>query len=148
MRLWLQFFHKSFLTAVLTVCVFTAVDVGAQTGYPGGSFGGETRGITRFRGTIVCAHCTPEEVAAANPRLGHLYAFDSDQGQVVLTMDDADERMWWETIAGLSKRVWLRAPDEVLHSLTAEENLFKKVEIIGLLRKTGTFDIGHVYIMG
>jgi hypothetical protein len=63
-------------------------------------------------------------------------------------MDDADEGMWWETIAGLSKRVWLRAPDEVLRSLTAEENLFKKVEIIGLLRKTGTFDIGHVYIMG
>ena len=63
-------------------------------------------------------------------------------------MDDIDERMWWETIAGLSNSVWLRAPDEVLSSLTAEENLFKHVEIIGLLRRSGTFDIGSVYIMG
>ena len=113
-----------------------------------GSAGGESRSVTFFRGTIICAGCSLEAARAANPALGHLYAFNSDRGQVVLNMDDADERMWWETIAGLSDRVWLRGPDQVLYSLLAEENLFKKVEVAGLLRKEGVLDVGSVTFWG
>ncbi len=149
MRHWSQLVRRSFTAVLLAAGMFTAVAASAQTGtYPGGSFGGELRGGTRFHGTIVCANCTLEQAQAANPRLGHLYAFASHRGQVILHLQDADERMWWESIAGLSNKVWLRAPDEVLASLTAEENLFKQVEITGLLRKSGVFDIGAVYIRG
>lgn len=47
-----------------------------------------------------------------------------------------------------SNRVWLRGPDEVLNSLMAEENLFKEVEVAGLLRKDGIFDVGGVTLLG
>jgi hypothetical protein len=142
--LWKQLLQKSLIAVVL----LTAIEAGAQVPGNTGSVGGESRGITFFRGTIVCAGCSLEAAQAANPHLGHLYAFNSDHGQVVLNMDDADERMWWETTTGLSDRVWLRGPDQVLSSLLAEENLFKKVEVAGLLRKEGVFDVGSVTFLG
>src|SRR5215813_6829900 len=142
--LWKQLLQQSLIAVVL----LTAIEAGATPPGAGGSVGGETRGITFFRGTIICTGCSLEAARAANPHLSHLYAFDSDRGQVVVNMDDADERMWWEAIVGLSNRVWLRAPDEVLNSLVAEENLFKKVEVAGLLRKEGVFDIGSVTFLG
>jgi hypothetical protein len=146
-KLWKQFLRKGLVAAVLLLGAIEADAVPPGTGGMG-SFGGETRGITRFWGTIVCVNCSLDEARAANPRLHRLYAFDSKRGQVVMNMDEVDERAWWDSIAGLSNVVRMRVPDRVLHGLMAEENLFKKVQITGLLRKTGTFDIGAVSILG
>jgi len=144
MALGKQLLQKSLIAIIL----LTAIEAGAQVPGSSGTVSGETRGVTFFRGTIICAGCSLEAAQAANPRLGRLYAFDSDRGQIVVRMNDADDRMWWEAITGLSNRVWLRGPDEVLNSLMAEENLFKEVEVAGLLRKDGIFDVGGVTLLG
>ena len=144
MALGKQLLQKSLIAIILLI----AIEAGAQVPGSSGAVGGETRGVTFFRGTIICAGCSLEAAQAANPRLGRLYAFDSDRGQIVVRMNDADDRMWWEAITGLSNRVWLRGPDEVLNSLMAEENLFKEVEVAGLLRKDGIFDVGGVTLLG
>ena len=139
-----QLLRKSLIAIIL----LTAIEAGAQVPGSSGTVGGEARGVTFFRGTIICVDCSLAAAQAANPRLGRLYAFNSDRGQIILSMNDADDRMWWEAITGLPNRFWLRGPEEVLNSLIAEENLFKKVEVAGLLRKDGIFDVGGVTFLG
>jgi hypothetical protein len=65
-----------------------------------------------------------------------------------MKIDTIDERARWESILGLSDRISVRAPDSLFRELTAEENLFKEVEIVGLLRNTRTLDIGDITVLG
>jgi len=51
-------------------------------------------------------------------------------------------------LVGLSHQLSARAPDRVFEELMAEENLFKQVEVTGLLRSNRTFDISQVRVMG
>lgn len=114
-------------------------------------FGGELRGITRFTGEVVCAGCSLEEAREARPNTGDLYVLQHPEGQVVLHVDsfyDPSEHMRWESIVGLSHRVSARAPDRIFAELTAEENLFKEIEVTGLLRSDHTFDISQVRVIG
>jgi hypothetical protein len=119
-----------------------------QVGGGGPSFGGELRGITQLRGSVVCVGCSLEEVQAARPHLTDLYEFRHEQGRVVMEVDTINERARWVDILGLSHRIAARAPDRLFQRLTAEENLFREVEIVGLLRNTRTLDIGDVTIFG
>ena len=100
MALGKQLLQKSLIAIIL----LTAIEAGAQVPGSSGTVGGETRGVTFFRGTIICVGCSLEAAQAANPRLGRLYAFDSDRGPIVVRMNDADDRMWWGAITGLSNR--------------------------------------------
>src|SRR5262245_34852376 len=119
-----------------------------QVGGGGLPFGGELRGITQLRGSVVCVGCSLEEVQAARPYLTGLYEFRHAQERVVMEVDTINERARWEDILGLSHRIVVRAPDRLFQRLTAEENLFREVEIVGLLRNTRTLDIGNVTIFG
>lgn len=125
-----------------------ATSAWGQVGGGGFPFGGELRGITQFRGSVVCVECSIEEVRAAEPRLTGLYELRHDQGQVVMKIDAIVERARWASVLGLSDRISVRAPDSLFRKLTAEENLFKEVEIVGLLRNTRTLDIGDVVVLG
>jgi hypothetical protein len=114
-------------------------------------FGGELRGMTRFTGEVVCVGCSLEEARSVQRYAGNLYALQHPEGQVVVRVDsfyDAAEHARWESIAGLSHQLAARAPDRVFAELMAEENLFKQVEVTGLLRSNRTFDIGQVRVIG
>ena len=102
-----------------------------QVGGGGLPFGGELRGITQLRGSVVCVGCSLEEVQAARPHLTGLYEFRHEQGRVVMEVDTINERARWENILGLSHQLAVRAQDRLFQKLTAEENLFKEVEITG-----------------
>jgi hypothetical protein len=65
-----------------------------------------------------------------------------------MQVDMINERARWESILGLSDRISVRAHDALFQRLTAEENLFKEVAIVGLLRNTRTLDIGDVVVFG
>jgi hypothetical protein len=42
----------------------------------------------------------------------------------------------------------VRAKDSIFGKLTAEENLFKEVEITGILSNSRTLDIGNITVLG
>ncbi len=44
--------------------------------------------------------------------------------------------------------IWVRAADKLFEQLTAEKNLFKEVEITGLLRDTRDLDMFSVTFKG
>src|SRR5215210_2115025 len=119
-----------------------------------GSFGGELRGITQFTGHVVCVGCSLQEARKAQPHFTNLYQLSQSnprQGQVVMhveTFSDPHERMRWESIVGLSHLLQIRATEQVFKELTAEENLFKKLTVTGLLRSTSVLDIDSVKVNG
>jgi hypothetical protein len=141
---------KTVKTGLGVILLFAGVTTSAWGQVAGGgfSFGGELRGITQLRGKVVCVECSLEEVRAAQPRLTGLYELHNGQEQVVMAVDTINERARWQSIVGSSDRIAVRIPDSLFHRLTAEENLFKEVEIVGLLRNTRTLDISDVAILG
>lgn len=120
----------------------------AAPGVGVGSIGGELEGSMVVKGRIICVGCSLEEVRKAQPSLLNLYEFSHEQEHVVIKLDEANSAARWEAIVGLSHRVTMRVPDKVWQRLTAEENLFKQVEIRGILSSTRTLDAAQVKIGG
>jgi hypothetical protein len=99
-----------------------------------------------FRGHVVCAGCTLEELYAAPPTSRVLlYELTHQQERVVMEVNPEDAAL-------PAPRLWLRGGDHVLRVLTAEENRFREIEVSGLLREPlptlGILDLPDVRIVG
>ena len=131
-------------TIILGATLITSV-----YGYAG-VMSGYSTGIVKerihFRGHVVCAGCTLEEVPSAPPgSRALLYELTHQQKRVVMEVDPK--------YASLpSHRVWLRGGDHVWQVLTAEENLFQAIEVSGLLREPlptlAILDLPEVRLVG
>ena len=111
------------------------------------SFGEESSGMTQLTGKVVCVGCSLEEVRQAHPHLHDLYLLRHRQGQVVMEVETVNEQPLWSSLVW-PPRLWVRAADTLIAQLTAEQNLFKEVEITGLLRNTRTLDVFDVTVRG
>jgi hypothetical protein len=119
----------------------------AQLAIGGGSaFGGESRGVMQIRGNVVCVGCSLDEARKAQPDKHNLVQLGHKQGQVVMEVAWINDSHTWSHIA--LPQMWVRAEDSLFKKLTAEENLFKQVEITGILSKSRTLDVGKVMILG
>lgn len=136
-------------TSVGAVLLLVGLSIGAHGQPPGGQipFGGELRAETRIKGSVVCVGCSLEEAQKAQPDPHRLYELRHQQGVVVMNVNWVSEPARWEAIVGLSHRLSARAEDTVFQQLTTEKNLFKQVEVVGLLRSDTTFDIGSVTVI-
>lgn len=114
-------------------------------GFGGGTFGGEVRGATQLKGTVVCVGCTLEEAEGAQPQMRHLYQLVHAHGQLVMAVQEVNRSTMWE--------IWphtlsIRTSPHLFQQLTAEANLFKNVELLGLLNRGGrTFDLFQVALV-
>lgn len=140
-------FRQMLAIGITTAVLLTSLPPVARAISPGGGsfpFGGELRGSTKITGRIVCTACTLDDVRAAQPELPRLYQLNHQKGQLVITVQSVSEPARWDSIVGMSKHLWVRSPAELFQQLSAEENLFKEVTILGLLRNNSTFDMGEV----
>lgn len=135
------------MAAALLLASLTAT--GAQGYGPNGgsSFGREGRGLMQFRGKVVCAGCSLEEAHVAQPDEQQLYQLIHERGQVVMQAGAISNAPSWNTHSWPSQ-LSVRAADRVFAQLMAEENLFKEVEISGILYNSGTLDVFEVTIHG
>ncbi len=116
-------------------------------GLPGPT-GGESRSMLQLQGSVVCAACSLDEVTEADRFSGKkFYELTHRKGQIVMNLEAVSETRRWNTSLG-PRRFSVRAQDSVFAQLMAEENLFKAVEITGVLRNTRTLDIAAVTIHG
>ena len=137
--------------SVAMALVLVGLTAGAQAFVPDAGlspFGGEARGVTQVIGSVVCVGCSLNEVRAAQPDLQRLYQLNHEQGQLIMTVESVNNAARWESIVGLSHQLSVRAPQSLFQQLAAEENLFREVEIRGLLRSNQTLDIGEITISG
>jgi len=133
-------------TSLAAALLLAGVTTAAHGFAPGGMspFGGGSRSMTIIKGNVLCAGCELTEVRKAQPGLPHLYQLTHRQGQVVLQVKTINGSGMWE--APLSPLFAVRAKDSVFGQLTAEENLTKEVEIVGITRNTRTLDIATVTV--
>ena len=103
--------------------------------------------LTRIKGAVVCVDCTLEEVQRERAAAGRLYELHSARGEAVLRVDDVDDAARWASVT-LGRTLTVRAPAPVLEELTAEENLFKPLEITALLSSNRTLDVSQVKVLG
>lgn len=149
-----QAFTASMGAAVLTLGLVTTGAWGQGGGAApmagGGTAGmGELEGALTVKGSVVCVDCTLEEARAAHPDVTDFYQLTHatpGAGRLVMKVDDVNNKMWWETLVGLTHQVPVRAEERIWQGLTAEENLFKDMQIVGLLRKSRTLDIAEVNV--
>ncbi len=123
-----------------------ATGVQGYVGAPGGFGSGLGKGWVQLRGQVVCAGCTLEELRAALPvPSARLYQLNHRRGQVVIKANPEDASLRYH-------RLWLKGGDKLFEILAAEENLFKEIEVSGLLREylptSGTLDLATVRVLG
>lgn len=143
-------FRKTLKTGLAAVLMMAGIATVAQGQVPGGglgSFGGESRGVLQITGTVVCAGCSLEEARQGQPHARKLYQLTHRQGQMVLEVSQVNNSQRWMSLVW-PPRIRVRGQDSLFAQLTAEENLFKEVEITGLLNNTRSLDIFAVTIHG
>jgi len=138
------FFGKTFTTGLVATLLLAGFTSGAQgqVAVGGGlsSFGGESRGVIQITGKVLCTGSSLEEVSKAQPTLHHLHQLTHRRGQLVMEVQTVNDSQRWSTLTW-PPRLWVRANEQLLQQLGAEENLFKEVELTGLLSNARTLDV-------
>jgi hypothetical protein len=138
------------LFSTLTAAVLLLCGVSASWAQPAstgvGPVGGELRGIMQFTGKVVCVDCTLNEVRHAQPTLPNLYVLKhvgNENQRAVVTISTISEPMRWDAVV-FPHEVLVRTTDKLFHELTAEKNLYKTVQVTGLLRSDRIMDVQGV----
>ena len=138
-------FKIGFAAAVFMVGITPTARGQVDTGgCNGAQAGGAGRGLMYMKGTVLCANCTLEEVQHRQPNNHKLYQFTHHKGVLVMQVRAVNDFEMFELPA---PRLEMRAPGHLFQQLTAEENLFREVEITGVLNNTHTVDIFRVLLM-
>ena len=129
-------------TLLLTSLGTAAVAQGFVGGFSRGP-SGDDRHLLQINGSVVCSQCSVEEVRQAHLQESGFYQFSHKNGQLVFKVASVNDTSTFQALAW-PPRLWLRASDEVLQQLSAEDNLFKPLGITGVLRTTRTLDVTDV----
>ena len=134
---------------VAATLLVAGVTVGAQGGVTEGgfSFGTEGAGLMQIRGNMICAECSMAEACQTRPGRHDLYQLTGRQGRVVMRVSWVSNSERWIHVVW-PPRIWVRGEERLLQQLNAEENLFKELEITGLLSNSRTLDVFGVTISG
>jgi len=109
--------------------------------------GRDARGGLHITGSVICAKCELNEIRSTQASAEQLYQFTHAHGSLVMRVRAVNDGPSWRYF-GWPSEIAVRARDEVFQQLTAEENLFKDVEIEGALSTTRALDIFAVTING
>ena len=134
----------TFRKTIRTGMVAALLLAGLTTGVHGQVSGG---GLLHIKGSVVCRGCSLDEARKAQPNEQTLYQLTHEQGQIVMNVRSVNNSPTWRYF-GWPAELQVRAQDGLFQQLTAEENLFKDVEITGLLSTTRALDIFEVTISG
>src|SRR5262245_24898597 len=108
-------------TVLLTGLGTAAVAQGFVDGFSSGSARG-WRNPLQINGSVVCRGCRLEEVQQAHPQERDLYQLSSKNGQFVFKVASVSDPAMFNAVAW-PQRLWLRASEDVLGQLSAEDNL-------------------------
>lgn len=142
-------FRTSFKKSLVAALALGGIGLTAVShGFVGGGATGLGRSVRtplHIQGSVVCTGCSLEEARQAQPREHDLYLFSHKDGRLIFKIASVDNKALFDSLAW-PPRLWVRAADETLQRLSAEENLFKTVDITGVLSSTRTLDIAEVAV--
>jgi hypothetical protein len=97
--------------------------------FTGGAVLNRLEGV-RLKGVIACAECSLSELRAAQSDNRRFVQLTHEQGEVVIELNWISDTLWWNHLTVPQLRV--QSGGGVFERLTAEENLFKEIEITGI----------------
>jgi len=86
-----------------------------------------------------------ERGSPTQPSAGQLFQFTHAHGSLVMRVRAVNDSPRWRHV-GWPSEIAVRAREEVFRQLTAEENLFKDVELEGALSTTRALDMFAIRI--
>jgi len=143
------FMSKTLRTGMAATLLLAGITAGAQgdIGAGGSSFGPDGAGLVHLRGKVLCTACSLDEVRHAQPNEPALYQLSYKQGQLVMQVSWVNTTARWHRVVW-PPRLWVRGEESLLEQLSAEANLFKEVEIHGILSNTRTLDLTSITLSG
>jgi hypothetical protein len=139
------FVNKTLRAGMVATLLLAGITAGAQgdIGDTGPSFGPGGTGSVQIRGTVVCAGCSLDEVRRTQSHESALYQLSYKQGQLVMRVNWVSNAARWQRVVW-PPRLWVRGEDGLVQQLSAEANLFKELEIQGILSNTRTLDLTSI----
>jgi hypothetical protein len=122
---------------------------GADSGCVHGGVGGSVRSMIQFTGTIMCVDCDLADLEQIRPGIeGNFYQLNYEGQQLVINITKvAGQENGWRAIVW-PPNLYIRTKPSTFQKLVAEENLFKTIEVTGLVRGTRRLDIMDIVIQG
>lgn len=137
----------SLLVAVLIVASSATHALGQTVESDQPLWGGQWRTATRLVGEVVCTGCSLYEVQVGRPGTWQmLHQLTHRLGRVVIQVRSINGSQIWH-IGDLYPEIAVYCRDDLFQQLTAEETLFKDVEIFGLLSDTQMLEIVTVNVL-
>jgi len=146
-------FCKGFARNVAASILVLSSMTGVASAAPSGTslpIGGELPSATRLTGKVVCVNCDVREVRKAHPQSTNLYLLKHlghEQEKLVFELTKVTDPQRWSAIVFPSVLV-VRSTAAVFHKLTAEQNLFKQLTLVGVLHGDRVLDVSDVTVNG
>jgi hypothetical protein len=138
-------FGRTIRLGVVTALTLGSITASVQA-FTSGAVLNHLEGV-RLKGIIACAECSLSELRAAQPDNHRLVQLTREQEEVVIEVKWVSDTLWWNHLTAPQLRV--QSGDGVFERLTAEENLFKEIEITGIpYSSSQTLRISTVTIHG
>ena len=112
-------------------------------------FGGSVRSMIQFTGTIMCVDCDLADLEQIQPGIeGDFYQLNYEGQRLVINITAVTgQENGWGSIAW-PPNLYVRTKPSTFQKLVAEENLFKTIEVTGLIRGTRRLDIMTLVVQG
>lgn len=134
--------QRMMIVSVSVVLLWVSPALGGQEYLRGFGIGARKHWV-QFTGRVLCSGPT-RRTQSASPA-SHLYQIKHRRGQVVMKITAGASALPYHSL-------WLNGEDRLFETLSAEENLFKDIEISGLLREylptMGIVDLPTVQVIG
>ena len=139
--------RKTIGIGVAAVLLLAGITTGVQ-GYTGSAVLNNRISGIQLRGRVVCMGCSLPEVrkTRSNGWGNHLYRLTHRQEQVVMAVDWISDPQRWNHLITFP-HLRLRGDERLFATLTAEENLFKEVQLAGILSPSQTLDMNTVTLL-
>jgi hypothetical protein len=143
------FISKTLRIGIAATLLLSGITAGAQgdIGAAGSSFGPGGADSVQIRGKVLCVACSLDEVRQTQPHAPALYQLSYKQGQLVMQVNWVSNTAHWQRVVW-PPRLWVRGEDGLVQQLSAEANLFKDLEIQGILSNTRTLDLTSITLSG
>ena len=136
------FVSKTLRTGMAATLLLAGITAGAQgdIGAAGSSFGPGGADSVQIRGKALCVACSLDEVQQTQPHEPALNQLSHKQGQLVMQVNWVSNTARWQRVV-CPPQVWERGEAGLVQQLSTEANLFKELEIQGILSNTRILDL-------
>jgi hypothetical protein len=138
---------RTITVAALLLIAGVRATAQAQFADVGPAIGASGNSQIEIKGDVMCINCSLDQARKAFPNEPGLYQLTTKQGQIVMRVYWTNNQSRWERVI-LTPHVWVRGEEKTLQALNTQANMFKELEIHGVLNNSHTLDVITITVNG